>query len=441
MVNVAQQAWALSGTAVSLALAVYALLGSRKAWRHHQHPVDLVMFILASVWVLHLIASTSLDIALDNFASAKASISYEAQLSFQVLIVGVSFFLLVSASVTKIWAYLLLALQLLSGLAALHWHRWSADAHQTVYLSWIFINLVTATLLTLILAFQAYLSSTLMSRLALAGGIVGLILCVDELWMTEKVPHKAQLLRHFYAAFLVMTWHLNTLARTGSTLDFQRETGFLALTGFGPDDDAIAVAVSHERRRIAQDLHDGVGTQIVSILSSLDSSAPQQQAISLALEQCLLDLKMTVDAIDVGNDNVRDALGSLRYRVQHSLDKLGICMVWKVEMGDELDAVRGVFAQQVLRIAQESLANVMRHAHASAVEVSCRYVPEKNQLVLEVRDNGQGIPRAVNGRPYGKGLEGMRRRALAIGGKLVISSKPDVGTRVRLTLPLNGIRH
>ena len=399
------------------------------------------MFVVASFWVLHLIASTFLDIAPDNFTSAKAAISYEAQLSFQVLIVGVSFFLLISACVTKIWAYHLLVLQLLSGLVALNWHHWAADANQIIYLSWIFINLVTATLLTLVLAFQAYSSGTLMSRLALAGGIVGLILCVDELWMAETVTHAAQLLQHFYAAFLVMTWHLNTLARAASTLDFQRETGFSALTGFGPVDDAVTVAVSHERRRIAQDLHDGVGTQIVSILSSLDNSAPQQQAVSLALEQCLLDLKMTVDAIDLGNDNVLDALGSLRYRVQHSLDKLGICMVWKIEMGDELEAVRGVFAQQVLRIAQESLANVMRHAHASAVEVSCQYVPEKNQLLLEVRDNGQGIPRAISGRPYGKGLEGMRRRALAIGGKLVISSKPYVGTRVQLTLPLNGIRY
>jgi len=241
---------------------------------------------------------------------------------------------------------------------------------------------------------------------------------------------------------LMVIWHLVTQrvespeTRSASMHDFQRSTGFEPLTGFGPAHDAAVVAL--ERRRIAQDLHDGVGSQIVNILSSLDSHAPQQQAVALALEQCLVDLKMTVDAIDSADDNVLEALGRLRYRIQHSLDKLGIRMVWKVDICDELEAVRGVPAQQVLRIAQESLSNVMRHAHASAVEVVCRFVPETRQMVLEVRDNGAGITRGKEGRPSGKGLEGMRRRAQGIGGELVISSKTGSGTRVRLVLPLAG---
>jgi signal transduction histidine kinase len=56
--------------------------------------------------------------------------------------------------------------------------------------------------------------------------------------------------------------------------------------------------------------------------------------------------------------------------------------------------------------------------------------------VLEVRDNGGGIGRDREGRPTGKGLASMRRRAKATGGELIIASKLGAGTRVRFTLPL-----
>lgn len=75
MATVAQQAWAWSGTAVGLGLAVYALIGSRKAWHHHQNPVDLAMCIVAGLWVLHLIASTALELATGHLVAAKATVN------------------------------------------------------------------------------------------------------------------------------------------------------------------------------------------------------------------------------------------------------------------------------------------------------------------------------------------------------------------------------
>ncbi|MBK5207330.1 MAG: histidine kinase, partial [Polaromonas sp.] len=70
------------------------------------------------------------------------------------------------------------------------------------------------------------------------------------------------------------------------------------------------------------------------------------------------------------------------------------------------------------------------------VEVVCRYVPESDSLLLEVRDNGTGIARREAGQPVGKGLEGMRLRALKLGGHLQIDTKARVGTRIRLVVPL-----
>ena len=160
------------------------------------------------------------------------------------------------------------------------------------------------------------------------------------------------------------------------------------------------------------------------------------QAFVLSLEQCLSDLKMTVDALHSFDESVTLALGRLRYRVQPALDRQAIKMRWEVEICDELDAVGGIYAQQVLRIAQESLANVMRHSNANSVKVVCRYVPEFCHLLLEVRDNGKGIAVDKNQKSAGRGLEAMKRRAAAVGGFLVISSREAGGTSVRLTLPL-----
>ena len=71
-----------------------------------------------------------------------------------------------------------------------------------------------------------------------------------------------------------------------------------------------------KRQRIARDLHDGVGFQIVHILSTPDIQAPQQRPLALALKQCLFNLKITIDAIGHCSDSVTDVLGHSRYRVQ-----------------------------------------------------------------------------------------------------------------------------
>ena len=160
----------------------------------------------------------------------------------------------------------------------------------------------------------------------------------------------------------------------------------------------------------------------------------------LSLEQCLSDLKMMVDALDSFDENVTEALGRLRYRVQHALDREGIKMRWDVDLSPELESVHGIYAQQVLRIAQESMANVMRHSKASSVKVTCRFIPEFCHLMLEVFDNGVGITREESKRVSGHGLGGMKSRAAGIGGMLHITSRSGSGTCVRLILPLPNLK-
>ncbi|WHZ11682.1 MAG: hypothetical protein OJF60_002121 [Burkholderiaceae bacterium] len=198
-------------------------------------------------------------------------------------------------------------------------------------------------------------------------------------------------------------------------------------------------AIDSERKRIASDLHDGVGSQLVNLIAKLDPGSPQQRALAVALEQCLLDLKIMVDAIEGEHDSIIDALARLRYRVQPALDRLGIEMSWNMQDSSALAGLPRDRVLQLLRIGQEALSNVLRHSGASLVEVTCRYVESHRCLLLEICDDGRGIQASLADRHEpGRGLRGMRERARAIGASLEFSAcrGDGGGTRLLLLMPL-----
>jgi signal transduction histidine kinase len=139
-------------------------------------------------------------------------------------------------------------------------------------------------------------------------------------------------------------------------------------------------------------------------------------------------------------------LASLRYRMQPLLELISIELHWEISGEDSLEKVRGDAAHQILHIAQEALANAMRHAHATRISVTCQHLDERGELLLEVADNGIGMPAhllACSAAPLantptgaGKGVLSMRRRAQRLGGYVVIESIAGQGTRVRLIAPL-----
>lgn len=190
-----------------------------------------------------------------------------------------------------------------------------------------------------------------------------------------------------------------------------------------------------QRQRIAQDVHDGIGSQLVSILSSLDLKNPEQQALALSLEQCLLDLKITVDTLSQDSPSLIEGLAMLRYRIQPSLHRLDVQLHWDMEDHPALDQLPSLSVTHSLRIAQEAVANVMRHAQADRLTVSCRYLPDYGHAKLRVIDNGRGMLAPAGPVRGGRGLKGMRRRAQEAGLQLTVTSAPGNGTAVQLIIP------
>lgn len=406
------------GTLLSLLLAAGWLCWSLWGWRKTRHPVDLAFAWAAAAWLTYLMVSPAVGLLKES-----PRVVFASYLGYQTLVMAVSIFLLTAAAVHSRRVYAVWWLQALLALAALAWHHATGSGLSPAFVAWKLVNLAGSTTLTVLLLLRVFHGRQQRQSMVVGACIVGLGVCIADLLRADGGLLRPTLTQHFYGLLLLAMWVVVT-GRAGPAQGEARN---------GSDSEFAAQVLNHERHRISQDLHDGVGSQLVNILSSLDSHSPQQQALALALESCLVDLKIMVDSIDGAQDSVTDVLARLRYRVQHSLDKLGIAMVWNVEFSDALENLRGETAGQVLRVAQEALSNVMRHSGASRVEVACRVIDATQTICLEIRDNGRGGAEVATA---GKGLQGMRRRASLVGGRLQIESPPGAGTRVEFCVPL-----
>lgn len=197
-------------------------------------------------------------------------------------------------------------------------------------------------------------------------------------------------------------------------------------------------ATQLERQRIMQDMHDGLGSQLISSLAVIESGACDDRQMASLLRECIDDLRLAIDALSQGEDSFLIALGNLRFRMVPRMRSAGIELDWRIDGHDRLDRLPLPCAIPVLRILQETFSNVLKHAHARHVDVDVRV--DELGLTIEVRDDGRGFV-AGAGRP-GKGLGGMERRARSIGAALRIDSRTEgadapaatTGTTVRLTL-------
>ncbi len=353
---------------------------------------------------------------------------------------------------------LLLGHALLGGVALLY--ALSLDqGSEAVAIVWRVITVLVMVVLCAALAWKFKSDAGPVQALAVVGGLWGLGIVVEDLVMSANGAPGLHVMHVFFWIFLFLLWWLLTKGVRGvflpahyashashvshaSRMPSARAESMGDFSGFGPNSESHAThtfaqsAIQGERKRIAQDIHDGVGSQLVGLIASLDANSLVHKRLRLGLECCLLDLKMAVDNMDSDGGNIFDALGSLRYRFAPSLQRAGIRMVWRVDTAGSLLALPQASVTHVMRIVQECLANVLMHSEAKKVRVVCRYELEPPRMLLEVQDDGVGMAREQDGAATGKGLSGMRERAHSLGAKIEIDTKQGMGTRVRLQVPV-----
>jgi two-component system, NarL family, sensor histidine kinase UhpB len=198
-----------------------------------------------------------------------------------------------------------------------------------------------------------------------------------------------------------------------------------------------------ERLRVAQELHDEIGQTLTAVTIQAERAADGDPALASDA------LRRVADAVRESLDEVRRIARELR---PEALDDLGlvnalIALCTRVGAQDgpqvkrELQGTLPPLPAEVeivlYRIAQESLTNTLRHSDADSATVSL--VADSHSVTLRVADDGKGMPAQL---PRGTaGIAGMRERALLVGGRLTIVSRPGQGTEVRLTIPLEEEEH
>jgi signal transduction histidine kinase len=128
-------------------------------------------------------------------------------------------------------------------------------------------------------------------------------------------------------------------------------------------------------------------------------------------------------------------LAALRWQVEETCKRANIRCTERFP--DDEPQLHRAGAITLFRVVQEALANVVKHAGASEVEIGFDVADE--QIIVTIRDDGIGASREDLVRPRSHGIAGMRHRVHVLGGRLDISSGPGRGTRVRVQVPLASV--
>jgi signal transduction histidine kinase len=207
----------------------------------------------------------------------------------------------------------------------------------------------------------------------------------------------------------------------------------------------LSSAALAERQRIARDLHDGLATRLLALLASIPPQGPDGPFTDIAhgLQECLMELHMTVDGLHRERTSIGEMLADLRYRFEPAFNRAGIKLLWDVEEIAMPDHDDGRSQRELGKIVQEALTNALRHSGARCVRVRLTGGDGGASLTLEVSDDGRGMHTShVNAsspvpRRHGQGLSNMRRRATAIQAGISITNARPCGLRVCVSLPLS----
>jgi signal transduction histidine kinase len=207
-------------------------------------------------------------------------------------------------------------------------------------------------------------------------------------------------------------------------------------------------AQQDERKRIAQELHDTLLQGFTGIALKLDALTT---SLPPALSKTKQQLQQALEQMDHYLGETRRSIWNLRSPTLQSAEDLskalleasertlaGTTIILSFSVQGALWRIGNVLEHHLLRVCEEALANVLKHAHATRVEVVLDFTSKEVQL--QIRDNGCGFePTSWEVSKRGHfGLLGIRERVASLFGMLSVDSAPGKGTRLLVTIPRNG---
>jgi len=254
----------------------------------------------------------------------------------------------------------------------------------------------------------------------------------DGVWNTEGAALTFELRPHFYQT--LWFYALLILAAVGMVVLVQRMRLARAEREFN--------AVLGERNRIAREIHDTLAQGYVGISVQLEVLAELLRMSKVEAAAKHLDLARGY--VREGLADARQSIWALRSQDSGEMTlPVNLRRMVEGEQGGGLETRFSIFGayrplppgteREILRVAQEAIHNVKKHAGARQLNAQLEYGP--GAIALEVRDDGQGFAADEAPEPGHYGLTGMRERAAMIGGTLEVTSEPGGGTTVRLRVP------
>jgi signal transduction histidine kinase len=205
-------------------------------------------------------------------------------------------------------------------------------------------------------------------------------------------------------------------------------------------------AVLAERTRLAQEIHDTLEQSLTGIGLQLDVTSKLLQSKP---ESANYHLNLATDMVSQSQVEVRRSVWDLRSRALEQFDLPGALVAsgkqltngtginFEVNSKGRVRPLPETVEENLLRIAQEALTNVIKHSEATSASVELDYGPQT--IAMEIKDNGHGFePAECAGASAGHfGLQGISERAKRLGTEVVIESSPGAGTTLRLKVPID----
>lgn len=204
----------------------------------------------------------------------------------------------------------------------------------------------------------------------------------------------------------------------------------------------VLTVQEEERKHISRELHDEIGQALTAAnvsIATLRRHASGDEVFRAKVDQAQRLLEQSMDRVHRFARELRpsmlDHLGpyaALQNYLKTFSEHTGIKTVLESSVSlDRLDSQQGTV---LYRVAQESLNNVFKHAHATRVKISLRPLP--SAVCMEVSDNGRAFAPVVHGSQRRLGLLGMQERVRLVNGQFAIESVPRRGTTVRVQIPI-----
>ena len=198
-------------------------------------------------------------------------------------------------------------------------------------------------------------------------------------------------------------------------------------------------AQEEERRTLSRELHDAFGQTMAAALVELsriqnemiddDGTRAQLARVKLELEGSMRSIRDVALAL---RPSMLDDLGlapALRWQGREVARRSGLAV--RVEADDNSDSLPDAYRTCIYRVVQEALHNIVKHAAATSAVVNYKWT--NDALVLKIEDNGKGFRPAAE---KGLGLLGIEERVGRLYGHVQVTSLPDKGTSIHVTLPL-----